>query len=368
MCLELPGEPSWSVALRMASSQTFAQAVGDGALTVSGTLTVSDVDSGEAEFVAQSGTAGSYHSFTLGTDGFWSYSADNSQAAVQTVVASPRRIYCLLIDQDGVDDPAVVSRMLWKFPCGVLRACERSVTPAARSRGIGSRAWDRVSHPSTFRIWICPEANSAQRSIGTVSAHGSTVWVLMRRRNSSFSRSMAFVVRADFHCDGSRRVKVKSRSPASFRLSATARHLRRHFRRNALRRVSMSAAVSAYIMSRYRTPAEVFPLLLLSACRKSGSPSRRGTGYRSKWTQRRSRPARNHRIRRGKSLCHRHGLARPPAIRKPQDRTWQRGARNDRYQDTERDYPLGGIIDGLIAPFVTRPDCHAIGFRDALEK
>jgi multiple sugar transport system permease protein len=32
----------------------------------------------------------------------------------------------------------VVSRMLWKFPSGVLRACEGSVSQAARSRGIGS--------------------------------------------------------------------------------------------------------------------------------------------------------------------------------------------------------------------------------------
>ena len=67
-----------------------------------------------------------------------------------------------------------------------------------------------------------PEASRAQSSMGTVSAQGSTVWVLMRRRNSSFSRSMALVVRADFHCDGSRRVKANSRSPASSRLSATA--------------------------------------------------------------------------------------------------------------------------------------------------
>jgi hypothetical protein len=44
--------------------------------------------------------------------------------------------------------------------------------------------------------------------MGTVSAQGSTVWVLMRRRNSSLRRSIALVVRADFHCDGSRRVKA----------------------------------------------------------------------------------------------------------------------------------------------------------------
>ena len=32
----------------------------------------------------------------------------------------------------------VLSRMLWKFPCGVLRACEGLFFQAARSRGIGS--------------------------------------------------------------------------------------------------------------------------------------------------------------------------------------------------------------------------------------
>ena len=98
--------------------------------------------------------------------------------------------------------------------------------------------WERVSHPSTLRMAIWPEARSAQNSMGTVSAQGRTAWVLMRPRNSSFRRLIALVVRADFHCDGSRRVKVKSRSPASSKLSATARHFKRHFRRNALRRVS----------------------------------------------------------------------------------------------------------------------------------
>ncbi len=34
-------------------------------------------------------------------------------------------------------DPSVVSRMLWKFPGGMLRACEGSCSQAARSRGIG---------------------------------------------------------------------------------------------------------------------------------------------------------------------------------------------------------------------------------------
>ncbi|MBI3548229.1 MAG: adhesin, partial [Elusimicrobia bacterium] len=54
-------------------------------LTTDGTLTVSDVDAGQAHFQAQAGTPGSngYGTFTLDADGHWTYSADNSQAAIQ---------------------------------------------------------------------------------------------------------------------------------------------------------------------------------------------------------------------------------------------------------------------------------------------
>ena len=59
--------------------------------------------------------------------------------AVQEVVSRPR---------------SVVSRMWWKLPSSGLRACNDGSSQAARSRDIGSRGWDRVSQPSTFRIWI----------------------------------------------------------------------------------------------------------------------------------------------------------------------------------------------------------------------
>jgi hypothetical protein len=48
----------------------------------------------------------------------------------------------------------VVSRMLWKFPGGALRACEGLGSQAARSRGMGAKGCDRVSQPSILRIWI----------------------------------------------------------------------------------------------------------------------------------------------------------------------------------------------------------------------
>ena len=102
-----------------------------------------------------------------------------------------------------------------------------------------------VRQPSTFRMLIWPEASNAQNSIAAVSADGSTVCVLIRRLNSSCRRSIALVVRALRHWLGGSRVKVKRRSPASSRLSATARHLSRHLRMKALRRLSICAGVAA---------------------------------------------------------------------------------------------------------------------------
>ena len=52
----------------------------------------------------------------------------------------------------------------------------------------------RVCQPATFRLLICPEASCAQTNIAAVSADGRTVWVLIRRLNSSCKRSIALVV------------------------------------------------------------------------------------------------------------------------------------------------------------------------------
>ena len=64
-------------------------AVVAGNLTTSGALTIADVDQGQSNFAAQAGTAGSngYGTFTLAADGTWTYTADNSQAAIQQLGA-----------------------------------------------------------------------------------------------------------------------------------------------------------------------------------------------------------------------------------------------------------------------------------------
>ncbi|OEZ27266.1 beta strand repeat-containing protein, partial [Variovorax boronicumulans] len=58
-------------------------------LSTNGALTIADVDAGQSSFVSQAGTAGSngHGNFTLAADGSWSYTADNSQAAIQQLAA-----------------------------------------------------------------------------------------------------------------------------------------------------------------------------------------------------------------------------------------------------------------------------------------
>jgi len=57
-----------------------------GALEVGGTLVVSDDDAGESVFVAETQT-GTYGSLSIGTNGVWTYTADNTQSAVQGLEA-----------------------------------------------------------------------------------------------------------------------------------------------------------------------------------------------------------------------------------------------------------------------------------------
>src|SRR5207302_973653 len=63
--------------------------VAAGSLTTGGALTIADVDQGQSNFTAQPGTAGSngYGTFTLAASGAWTYSADDSQAAIQQLGA-----------------------------------------------------------------------------------------------------------------------------------------------------------------------------------------------------------------------------------------------------------------------------------------
>src|SRR5207244_1082725 len=60
-----------------------------GNLTTGGALTIADVDAGQSNFAIQAGTAGTNHygTFTLDAAGNWTYTADNTQAAIQQLGA-----------------------------------------------------------------------------------------------------------------------------------------------------------------------------------------------------------------------------------------------------------------------------------------
>ncbi|MDT3322429.1 VCBS domain-containing protein, partial [Shewanella sp. SP1S2-4] len=67
------------------SGTDIGRVVEDQTLSASGQLQISDTDDGQAHFIAQTATAGSYGSLTLGEDGHWQYQLDNSKPEVQAL-------------------------------------------------------------------------------------------------------------------------------------------------------------------------------------------------------------------------------------------------------------------------------------------
>lgn len=59
----------------------------DGSLATSGLLTITDPDANQSSYIAQTSTAGTYGTFTLSADGAWTYTANNSQDAIQQLGA-----------------------------------------------------------------------------------------------------------------------------------------------------------------------------------------------------------------------------------------------------------------------------------------
>ncbi|MBI2768980.1 MAG: hypothetical protein HYX47_05130 [Burkholderiales bacterium] len=59
----------------------------DGVLAASGQMTVKDIEAGQASFVAQKNVATAFGTFSLGTDGKWTYALDNNKSGVQALGA-----------------------------------------------------------------------------------------------------------------------------------------------------------------------------------------------------------------------------------------------------------------------------------------
>ena len=91
----------------------------DGTQTASGTLTITDADTGQAFFVAQTNASGTYGGFNVDSGGSWSYTLDNTLPAVQaltsaqavldvfTVISADGATCTVTITVNGVDEPVV---------------------------------------------------------------------------------------------------------------------------------------------------------------------------------------------------------------------------------------------------------------------
>ncbi len=79
-------------------------------------------------------------------------------------------------------------------------------------------------HPSILRNLICPLPTRLKSRVRAASSLGSEPCVFTRRQNSSWSRSITFVVRRVFHCALGKRKNVRSSSPPSRRLVTTPGH------------------------------------------------------------------------------------------------------------------------------------------------
>ncbi|WP_362771252.1 VCBS domain-containing protein, partial [Aeromonas veronii] len=92
----------------------------DSGQLTTGQLIVADTDDGEAHFVAQTGTAGTYGQFSLDENGQWSYQLDNSKPEVQalktgdsvtdtfTVTSADGTTQQVTVTIAGKDDGAVI--------------------------------------------------------------------------------------------------------------------------------------------------------------------------------------------------------------------------------------------------------------------
>ncbi len=67
------------------SGDTSGGVIEDGNGVASGTLTITDADTGESIFQAQTGSTGSYGTFSIDANGAWSYTLDNTNSTVQAL-------------------------------------------------------------------------------------------------------------------------------------------------------------------------------------------------------------------------------------------------------------------------------------------
>ncbi len=153
-------------------------------LSTGGTLTISDVDTGESSFVAQTGTAGSngYGSFDVDAAGNWTYTASNGQSAIQALAAGATITDSFTVYSfDGSNSQVVTVTITGTNDAAVITGtASGSVTEAGGgSPGVPTATGDLlavdVDGPyDTFQAVTTPAASASGYGSYTVTAAG--VW------------------------------------------------------------------------------------------------------------------------------------------------------------------------------------------------
>ena len=159
---------------------------GDGLLEVNGSLTISDLDAGEAVFIAAT-TQGVYGSFAVDTEGSWRYAADNSLASIQsldtgvsvtdtlTVSSAGGAKHNVMITIAGVDEAAANGDITISWVAPVER---EDGTPISMSEIAGYRVYYGTSPGNyTYQVEVADSA-TMQATLSDLAA--GTYYIVVR--------------------------------------------------------------------------------------------------------------------------------------------------------------------------------------------
>ncbi|MCG9964887.1 VCBS domain-containing protein [Shewanella cutis] len=128
-----------------------------GQLQTSGQLTLNDADAGHHQFTAMSHVAGHYGSFSIDANGAWTYTADNSQDAVQQLGRNDSLVERFHVTSDDGTQHTVLVTLQGSNDTPVIQAQTRSVTEdgamlTGQMRASDTDIHDRLQFSTTAHI------------------------------------------------------------------------------------------------------------------------------------------------------------------------------------------------------------------------